>query len=159
MTKKFLVIAVAILSVGFTTICKAQNIERLPQITDDYEIYPKQVATIFVMSIINKDYVKMESQMTSQFKNELRKILRENNLTMDKLFTEENCHDIVGMRPVVKMGYNIVITNAYRNEKGEFSVSFNCVDNNNNFYNGDHDTTTRVVLIWQDDRWLVSYFK
>ena len=78
-------------------------------------------------------------------------------------------HDIVGMRPVVNMGYDVVIydsrildTDKYFDMYGEqnpyaglpaYSVSFTCAAANGDLYDGtygEYDVTTRVLLVKVD---------
>lgn len=84
-------------------------------------------------------------------------------------------HDIVDMRPVVKMGYEIVVTNSsnldieeYFKSQGKqnpykglpgLSISFNCTDSNGNLYEGKYDTSTRILLVNINGKWKVFGFK
>lgn len=153
----------------------AQTIERLSKSEISENETPRAVAYNFVLSIINEDYLKMYSLMTAEFRSDLNTALVSENMSCSQLFSPDNMHDIVGMRPVVKMGYDVVITNSWILNQNDvarysenyvglpaFSVSFNCVDAYNNFYDdtyGAYDTTARVLLVKQEGEWKVFGFK
>lgn len=137
---------------------------------------PESVAWNFVMSIVNEDYSKMEKLTSPHFLSELYSWSWDSGLSFSEMFTEENLHDISGMRPLLTaqpQKYFLSITwtqtttleytyssgKSYSNLKG-YSVSFNCVDSYGNYYSGnDHDTSARVVLVYLDNAWRVAYFK
>ena len=173
MKKTFLLIVTFLFSYG----CFAQQIERLSQKEISENETPRAVAYNFVKAIIDENYAKMYNLMTEEFRRDLESEL-ESGVTLQTLFSSDNIHDIVEMRPVVKMGYEVVIYDSwvvntddffgmYGKEnpyKGlpAFSVSFNCADAYNNFYDGtygDYDTSARVLLVKKNGVWRVFMFK
>lgn len=137
---------------------------------------PESVAWNFVMSIVNENYSKMEELTSPHYLSELYSWSLDSGLSFSEMFTEENIHDISGMRPLLTaqpQKYFLAITwtqtttleNEYSNGKSYsnlegYSVSFNCFDSNGNIYSGnDHDTSARVVLVYLDNVWRVAYFK
>jgi len=163
------------MAVSFTSVCNAQNIERLSEQEINACETPHSVAYNFVMSIINQDYTKMESLMTSEYLNEMKEGLKKEGITWAKLFSSEYVHDIVEMRPVIKIGYSVVITDFYVTDTDKFygmygekspysgmpafSVFFNCADSQDNIYFGDYDTTARILLVEKNGKWQVFAFK
>jgi hypothetical protein len=175
MNKKSFLVVVAIMAVSFTSVCKSQPIERLSEKEINTCETHHSVAYNFVMSIIQQDYKKMESLMTWQY---LLKEIDLEGLTWEKLYSGEYVHDIVEMRPVVKAGYSVIITNSYVLDTDKYfgmygeenpyaglpavSVSFNCADSQDNIYDGkygQYDTTARILLVEQNGKWKVFGFK
>lgn len=171
MKKSFLILLIIFCSCfGY-----AQQVERLSNAEIEANETPKAVAYNFVTSIINENYAQTVELMTLGFFFELMPGLFGEGIPIEQLFSREYMHDIVDMRPVVKLGYEVVITDSWELDsdkyfedgskyKGEpaFSVSFNCVDANNNFYDGSHgeyDTTARVMLVKEEGVWKVFGFK
>ena len=174
MKKTILLLTILLYSmIGF-----AQGIERLSQSEINANETSRAVAYNFVNYIIEQEYVKMNLLMTPQFRLEMREWAQSEGVELTKLFTREYMHDIVDMRPVVQMGYDLVIynswildTDAFFDMYGEtnpykglpaFSVSFTCVDANDNVYDGtygEYDVTARVLLVRIDGEWKVFGFK
>jgi hypothetical protein len=96
-------------------------------------------------------------------------------IPIDQLFSTEYTHTIVDMRPVVKLGYEVVAvdcsafdTKSYFREgsqyRGEpaYSVTFDCFDANNKMYDGSHgqyDTDVTVRVVKEDGAWKVFGFE
>lgn len=159
--------------------CHAQSIERLSKIEIEENETPRAVAYNFVKSIIEENYVRMYLFTTPQFRAELQEWKKDVGVEeMRDLFTLDHMHDIVGMRPVVNMGYDVVIydsrildTDKYFDMYGEqnpyaglpaYSVSFTCAAANGDLYDGtygEYDVTTRVLLVKVDGKWKVFGFK
>ena len=170
--KKVVLILSMLICVGWGY---SQQIERLSESEIEANETPKAVAYNFVTSIINEDYAKTVDLMTLGFFFELMPSLFGEGIPIDQLFSNKYMHDIVDMRPVVKLGYEVVITDSWELESDKYfeedskyygapaiSVSFNCADANNNFYDGKHgeyDTTARVLLVKEDGLWKVFGFK
>lgn len=98
--------------------------------------------------------------------------------SVKQLFTRDHMHDIVDMGLVVKMGYDIVISDSWvlnldehfgrygapnpYNDCPGFCVSLTCVDANNNIYDGtygDYDITARILLVKHKGQWRVFELK
>lgn len=160
----------------FAFAAHTQQIERLSDAEIKGYKTPKSVAYNFVMSIINERYTKMQLLMTLDYRDELKEEMGEK--TFQTYFSRGNLHDIVDMRPVVKMGYDVVITGCYEintdnyfERQGKFnpykglpalSISFDCADSNNNLYDdskGRYDTDTKVLVVKIGDEWNVFGFK
>ncbi len=157
---------------------QAQQIERLSKSEIEENETPRAVAYNFVNYIIEQEYVRMYLLVTPQFRAEMREWAQTEGVELTKLFTRDHMHDIVDMRPVVQMGYDLVIYNSWVLDTDEFfgmygesnpykglpafSVSFTCVDANDNVYDGtygDYDVTARVMLVKIDGKWKVFGFK
>lgn len=99
---------------------------------------PEAVAWNFVESVILNQYDVMESLSSPEMLEELQADMRKSNLThYAQLFTEQNVHDISGMRPALIEGYRLVCDAPYcdtitidSNEIPICSVHFNCEDDN-----------------------------
>lgn len=152
--------------------CFAQQVLRLNQDEIKANGTPEAVAYNFVRSVIHEDYAQTVELMSLD--------LFFNTVLLEKkppevLFSSEYTHDIVDMRPVVKMGYEVVITDIqpldpagffdedskYYNEP-LFGVWFDCADANDQFYDGSKgqfDTDTKVLVVKEGDSWKVLGFK
>lgn len=150
----------------------AQKAERLSRNEINANETPRAVAYNFVISIIEEDYVTMTKLMTSECLADLIEEMREDKLTFSEYFSSDNdVHDIVEMRPVVRMGYQLVIDDMGVLNSNDYSanrdvpmcyVSFDCVDANNKYYDGTYgkyDTTVDVYLVKQNGIWKVFEFK
>lgn len=174
MKKAILIISVMLCTFG----AAAQQIERLSKAEIEANETPRAVAYNFVNYIIEQDYVRMYMLITPHFRTGLKDWAQSEGVELTQLFTRDHMHDIVDMRPVVQMGYDVVIYNSwivntddYFGMYGEtnpykglpaFSVSFTCADANNNIYDGtygDYDITARVLLVKIDGKWKVFGFK
>ncbi len=159
--------------------CFAQQIERLSKREIEENESHRAVAYNFVTSIIEQDYVRMNMLVTDSFRAELQEWQKMDGVEeLNELFTPDHMHDIVDMRPVVNMGYDVVLydswildTDLFFYRYGEpnpyeglpaYSVSFTCADSNNEIYDGScgkYDVTARVLLVEIDDHWKVFGFK
>lgn len=133
---------------------------------------PQAVAYNFVMSIVEEKYSVTVDLMTENFFFQLMPYLFGDGIPISQLFSSEYMHDIVEMRPVVKLGYDVVITNSheldysgddnpYKGMDG-YSVSFDCANAKGEIYDGskgNYDTDARVMLVKKDDMWQVTGFK
>jgi hypothetical protein len=181
--KGFLIVAV-MTAVNFTSVCNAQSKEYVRDtmscegqyitILSQDEISEcttsLAVAYNFVLSIVNGDYIKMKTLITTGFDQLLNNELTENNLTLDELFSDEYIHDIAGMRPAVKKGYKVSIMNSSEIDAKDYddalaglpaySVSFDCIKGDCDIYSeGDTDTDVRVLLIKENGKWKIFGFK
>ena len=152
----------------------AQTIERLSQIEIDSCDTPRAVAYNFVMSIVNEEYSQTVKLMSLEYFYQMMQPLFFEGIPINQLFSTAYTHKIVDMRPVVKMGYDVVVTNScaidtdnesdkYR-YKGQpaYYVSFNCANNKNKFYNGSkgkYDTAVTVTVVEEDGKWKVLGFE
>ncbi len=173
--KKALLITISlILSWG----CYAQ-IERLSQKEIKECETPRAVAYKFVKYDIDRNTVGIAFLSTELFYNELQEWAQSAGVnSLKQLLTRDYMHDIVDMGPVVKMGYDIVISDSYILDLDKhfamygkpnpykgcpgFSVSFTCADANNNIYDGtygNYDVTARVLLVNYKGGWKVFGFK
>ncbi len=77
------------------------------------------VAWNFVMSIVEEDYDLMEKLMAPDYKKDLKNsMLKAGNSSYKELFTPKYLHDIVGMRSLLKNGYQLTITQVYPMKHG-----------------------------------------
>lgn len=178
---------VLILSVFFCSFGgNAQQIVRLNPNEIETNETPQAVAYNFVMSIINEDYDMTRGLITPYFQGMIDRWAYEAGVpeeeimsgkTVERLFSGEYfMNDIMGMRPVIKKGYDLVITDSFEEDLSRYfsddenpyegyraySVSFTCADAKDNIYDGkygEYDITTRVVLLYQHGRWMVLFFK
>ena len=159
--------------------CFAQQIERLSQKEIKECETPRAVAYKFAQYVINQNAVGIAFLSTDEFYVELKEWEKNAGVSsLKQLFTRDHMHDIVDMGPVVKMGYDIVISdswildldkhfgmygepNPYKGCPG-YSVSLTCADANNNIYDGtygDYDITARILLVKDQGHWKVFGFK
>lgn len=135
---------------------------------------PTDVARTFVESIINKKYSDAFYLLTDKFRTEIYSEV--NNNESELIETLEQGHDIIGMRPLLKMGYHLVITeerstdlndvyamygetNPYDSADGR-SISFDCADQNDELYSGyDYDSNTRILLVQENGKWRIFMWK
>ena len=103
----------------------------------------REAAYQFVMNIVNENYAEAVELMTLEYFFQLMPGLFGEGIPIDELFSSEYTHNIVDMRPVVKMGYEVVAVDCstfdsktYFQEgskyKGQpaYSVTFDCFDAN-----------------------------
>lgn len=152
-----------------------QSIERLSLAEISENSTPKAVAYNFVTSVIEERYHTTVELMTLGYFFELMPDLFGDGIPINQLFSSEYTHNIVDMRPVVKLGYELVITDSQPLDTEEyfeegskyrgapaFSITFNCADTNNNFYDGSHgsyDTDVTIRVVKEDDKWRVFGFE
>ena len=136
---------------------------------------PQAVAWNFVMSIVNEDYARMESLCEKAYVNEMREWMRADGIaSYSQIYTEEVIHDICGMRPVLREGWQLVCDDEYYHDVARYdrdgsynglkgcSVSFDCMKDGQIYSwsdNREHDTTARVILVNKDNKWQVIGFK
>lgn len=148
---------------------------RIGQQEIDIGEQPRTVAYKFVMGIVEENYVDAVELMSLELFFNLMPLLVLEEVPIDQLFSTEYGHKIVDMRPVVKMGYEVVVTSVqdidsqnyfeegsrYRDEPA-FRVSLNCADANGKIYDGSqgsYDTEVHVVIVSEDDEWKVYNFE
>lgn len=153
----------------------AQHIDRLNKAEIDVNETPHAVAYNFVTSIITEDYTQTMALMTSGLFFELMPDLLGEGVTINQLFSTEYMHDVVDMRPVVKLGYEVVIVaslafnsveyfeedSKYRGQTA-YGFKFDCADANNKLYDGSqgqYDTDVTVMVVKEDGKWKVLGFK
>ena len=169
--------AIIILFVFFCSACcgYAQNIERLSKAEIEANETPRAVAYNFVTSIITENYAQTVELMTLGLFFELMPDLFGEGIPINQLFSTEYMHDIVEMRPVVKLGYEVVIVASRDIDSKEFfeegskyrgqpayAFKFDCADANNKLYDGSHgqyDTDVTVVVVKEEGKWKVFGFK
>lgn len=153
----------------------SQQIVRLNQSEISENKTPSAVAYNFVTSIIEEDYAKAVELMSTRYFFELMPALIMDGIPINQLFSTAYTHEIVDMRPVVELGYNVVITERHpidsktdKEKASEFdglpaySISFGCADANNKFYDGSHgkyDVETTVFLIQEEGEWKIFGFE
>ena len=168
---------IIILFVIFCSACCgfAQNIERLNKAEIEANETPRAVAYNFVTSIITENYAQTVELMTLGLFFELMPDLFGEGIPINQLFSTEYMHDIVEMRPVVKLGYEVVIVASRDIDSKEFfeegskyrgqpayAFKFDCVDANNKLYDGSHgqyDTDVTVGVVIEEGKWKVFGFK
>lgn len=133
----------------------------------------ESVAWNFVNSIIERDWVLMERLMAPLYREELLMDMKNEGLTSyDQVFSPYYIHDIVDMKPLLSVGYQLIITDVYTMVFGSrysndvpykgwnaISVCFTCDRNNSTYENTKYDTTTRIILVQIDGCWRVVGFK
>lgn len=172
--KKFLLIT---MFVAVACLCNAQySVERLDAKEISANQTPRAVAYNFVKSIIDMDYERMYQYVTSEYVVALKEYAEKRGMSVPELFSGTEFHDVVDMRQVLKLGYDVVITSSYDMETDIYfkdgknpyngmpamSVKFNCMDSRGNLYDGlqgDYDTTARVMLVKQNGVWKVFGLK
>lgn len=153
----------------------AQNIERLNKAEIEANETPRAVAYNFVTSIITENYAQTVELMTLGLFFELMPDLFGEGIPINQLFSPEYMHDIVDMRPIVKLGYEVVIVASRDIDSKEFfeegskyrgqpayAFKFDCADANNKLYDGSHgqyDTDVTVVVVKEEGKWKVFGFK
>ncbi len=164
MKKSFLLIALIISCIGLG---KAQNCWTLDTRTIEKCERVEAVAWNYVMSIVNENYGLMEQFMASEYLIKMRNELQQAGLTYEQAYQPKRIHDFSDMRPLLKRGWHLVITDVrnqtvfYNNEEVTgVSVSFNCANANNVLYPADgmyeHDSDGRVVLLSLYGVWKVA---
>lgn len=133
----------------------------------------ESVAWNFITSIVEKQWNKMEQLMAPLYKYQLRQDMNSEGLyDYNQVFSSEYIHDITDMRPLLAMGYKLVITNVYTMVyssqysnnfpyKGwnAVSVCFYCDQGNNSYENTQYDPSTRIILVQIDGNWRVAGLK
>lgn len=135
----------------------------------------REAAYQFVMNIVNENYAEAVELMTLEYFFQLMPGLFGEGIPIDELFSSEYTHNIVDMRPVVKMGYKVVAvdcstfdTKTYFQEgskyKGQpaYSVTFDCFNANNKKYDGSqgqYDTDVTVRVVKEEGVWKVFGFE
>lgn len=173
MIKKTIIILLLLLCSGWWGY--AQHLERLNKAEIEANKTPRAAAYNFVTGIITENYAQAVELMTLGLFFELMPDLFGDGIPINQLFSSEYTHNIVDMRPVVKLGYEVVITDSqpldtkkYFEESSKyrgapaFGITFNCVDTNNNFYDGSHgsyDTDVTVMVVKEEGKWKVFGFK
>lgn len=152
-----------------------QSIERLSPVEISENNTPKVVAYNFVTSVIEERYHTTVELMTLGYFFELMPDLFGEGIPINQLFSPEYMHDIVDMRPVVKLGYEVVIVasqdinseeyfeegSKYRGQPA-YAFKFDCADANNKFYDGSqgqYDTDVTVMVVIEEGKWKVFEFK
>lgn len=168
MKKTFLLLAIFF----YAFLGHAQQITRLTQKEIKANETPQAAAYNFVTSAIKEDYAQTVELMSLDF---FFNTVMLGGISPQQMFSEENTHTIVDMRPMVKMGYEVVVTDIqsldseqyfdenskYRNEPA-FSISLNCADTNDKFYDGSkghYDTDVKVLMVKEDGQWKVYRFE
>lgn len=156
--------------------CNAQlNIERLSPAEISENSTPKAVAYNFVTSIITEDYAKAVDLMTLDLFFKLMPGLFGEGIPINQLFSAEHTHVIVDMRPVVKLGYEVVLVASQEIDSKEYfeegskyrgqpayAFKFDCADASNKLYDGSqgqYDTDVTVMVVKEDDKWRVFGFE
>ena len=173
------VIALAITSCGSkiqTTNNQPEQVtNRSGQSESGEEKAAREAACQFVMNIVNENYAEVVELMTLEYFFQLMPGLFGEGIPIDELFSSEYTHDIVDMRPVVQLGYEVVAidcstfdTKTYFEEGSKYrgqpaySVTFDCFDANNKKYDGSHgqyDTDVTVRVVKEDGLWKVFGFE
>lgn len=152
-----------------------QSIERLSPVEISENNTPKVVAYNFVTSVIEERYHTTVELMTLGYFFELMPDLFGEGIPINQLFSPEYMHDIVDMRPVMKLGYEVVIVasqdinseeyfeegSKYRGQPA-YAFKFDCADANNKFYDGSqgqYDTDVTVMVVIEEGKWKVFEFK
>lgn len=173
MKKKTIIILLLLLCSGWWGY--AQHLERLNKAEIEANKTPRAAAYNFVTGIITENYTQAVELMTLGLFFELMPDLFGEGIPINQLFSPEYMHDIVDMRPVVKLGYEVVIVASQDIDSEEyfeegskyrgapaFGITFNCADTNNNFYDGSHgsyDTDVIIRVVKEDDKWRVFGFE
>ena len=170
--RKFLFVTLLLASAFFVS-C-THRIERLDAEEIKANETPRAVAYNFVLSIVNEDYATAVDLMSTNYFFKLMPELF-GGIPISQLFSNQFMHDIVDMRPVVKMGYEVVITDVqefpldkcfaedstFRNVPA-YIVKFDCADANDKFYddsNGEYDTDATIFVVKEDDEWKIFEIK
>lgn len=152
-----------------------QSIERLSLAEISENSTPKAVAYNFVTSVIEERYHTTVELMTLGLFFELMPDLFGGGIPINQLFSSEYTHNIVDMRPVVKLGYEVVLVasqdinseeyfeegSKYRGQPA-YAFKFDCADANNKFYDGSqgqYDTDVTVMVVKEKGKWKVFGFK
>lgn len=173
-----MIIAIVFASCGSNTELangkQSQNIERLSQAEIDSCDTPRAAAYNFVMSIVVENYSQTVKLMSLDLFYEYMQTAIMQMIPNSELFSTKYMHKIVDMRPVVKMGYDVVITDVKAvdstniEESVEFRgkpgciVSFDCANAKNKLYDGskgDYDTSVKVYVVEEKEEWRVLGFK
>lgn len=147
----------------------AQNIERLGNDTIEVNEDAGTIAYDFVMSVINEDYDNAVELMSARYYYTLMRLFFE-GVTINQIFSTEYTHKIVDMRPVVKLGYEVMVTDVQTIKSDTFiysgrsiyHVSLDCVNKQNEFYDGskgDYDTSVTVTVIEENGELRVLGFE
>lgn len=153
----------------------SQHIERLSKAEIEANETPRAAAYSFVTSVITENYAQTVELMTLGLFFELMPDLFGEGIPINQLFSTEYMHDIVDMRPVVKLGYEVVIVasqdinseeyfeegSKYRGQPA-YAFKFDCADANNKFYDGSqvqYDTDVTVMVVKEEGKWKVFGFK
>ena len=134
---------------------------------------PESAAWKVITSIVEKQWNKMEQLMAPLYKYQLRQDMnREGLYDYNQVFSSEYIHDITDMRPLLAMGYKLVITNVYTMVYGSqysnnfpykgwnaVSVCFYCDQGNSSYENTRYDPSARIILVQIDGNWRVAGFK
>ena len=152
-----------------------QVTEKLAQTESPEKEAAREAAYQFVMNIVNENYAEVVELMTLEYFFQLMPGLFGEGIPIDELFSSEYTHGIVGMRPVVKMGYKVVAvdcstfdTKTYFQEGSKYmgqpaySVTFDCFDADNKKYDGSqgqYDTDVTVRVVKEEGAWKVFGFE
>ena len=134
-----------------------------------------EAAYQFVMGIVNENYSKVVDLMSLDYFFQWMPALIGEWIPMEQIFSSDHTHTIVDMRPVVKLGYEVLVVDylaldskacfeegsAYRKQPA-YSVTFDCFDANNKKYDGSHgqyDTDVTVRVVMEDGEWKVFGFE
>lgn len=173
MIKKTIIILLLLLCSGWWGY--AQHIERLSKAEIEANKTPRAAAYNFVTSVITENYAQTVELMTLGLFFELMPDLFGEGIPINQLFSMEYMHDIVDMRPVVKLGYEVVIVasqdinseeyfeegSKYRGQPA-YAFKFDCADANNKLYDGSqgqYDTDVTVMVVIEEGKWKVFGFK
>lgn len=154
----------------------AQQVERLNPAKIEENVTPRAVAYNFVTSIITEEYATAFEQMTDEYFFQLMPALIGEGIPPSELFSSQYTHKIVDMRPVVQLGYEVVLTECKELKSETFfddesnykglpasSVSFTCVDSQNKRYDGSrgqYDTEVTILLVRnEENKWKVLGFE
>lgn len=133
----------------------------------------ESVAWNFITSIVEKQWNKMEQLMAPLHKYQLRQDMNSEGLyDYNQVFSSEYIHDIIDMRPLLAMGYKLVITDVYTMVYGSqnlddlpykgwnaVSVCFNCDQGNSSYKNTQYDPSAHIILVQIDGNWRVAGFR
>lgn len=134
-----------------------------------------EAAYQFVMGIVNENYSKVVDLMSLDYFFQWMPALIGEWIPMEQIFSSDHTHTIVDMRPVVKLGYEVLVVDylaldskacfeegsAYRKQPA-YSVTFDCFDANNKKYDGsqgEYDTDVTVRVVMEDGEWKVFGFE
>lgn len=168
-------VSLVILALLFSYCCYSQQIERLSPEEISGNETPRAAAYHFVTDIVEENYPDAVELMSLEMFFNMMPLLIEEGVPIDQVFSTDYIHKIVDMRPVVKMGYSVVVTgvkdidsgtffnegSSYR-EAPAFRISLNCANANDELYDGskgDYDTTVDVIIVKEDNEWKVFGFE
>ena len=133
----------------------------------------ESVAWNFITSIVEKQWSTMEELMAPLYRYQFCQDMNNEGLCdYDQVFNSDYIHDITEMRPLLAIGYKLVITDVYTMVYGTqysndlpykgwnaISVCFYCDRGNSPYENTQYDSDARIILVQIDGDWRVADFK